>query len=317
MSIRPAPVSTGLVSAGQTDLSILVHRAAERLAAVGIASPRSDAELLAAHAVGTDRHGLARDLALGRRLTPAQRLRYAQLLDRRSAREPLQHLTGQAAFRRVVLAVGPGVFVPRPETEVVAGAGIEEAVRLVTEGRVPVVVDLGTGSGAIAAAVADEVPGCVVHAIERDPQAYGWAVHNLATTSVQLLQADLSALPDGWAASVDVVVSNPPYVPLGACLRDPEVARYDPPAALWAGRDGLTAIREVARAAARLLRPGGLLVVEHGDQQGAQVTGLLSGTADWAAVRDHPDLTGRSRYVTARRQGAGGSAGELVGRAET
>lgn len=274
---------------------------AERvLAAAGVPSPRYDAEELAAHALGIERRDLVRLDAL----EPAAQRVFAELVRRRAVREPLQHITGRAYFRRLVLAVGPGVFVPRPETEVVAGAAIDATRRVVTDGRAPVVVDLGTGSGAIALSVADEAPQARVYAVEADNAAILWAQRNLVGSAVRLVQADLAAVADclpELAGQVDVVVSNPPYIPDGAQIRDPEVATHDPALALWSGPDGLTAIRAVAETAARLLRPGGAAVVEHADLQGESAPAVFRATGEWAAVTDHEDLTGRPRFLIAER----------------
>ncbi|MDQ1627286.1 MAG: release factor glutamine methyltransferase [Actinomycetota bacterium] len=278
-----------------SELRAALAAATERLAAAGVPAPRFDAEELAAFAMGTERRDLWRAATLG-----AAAETFAAYVDRRAAREPLQHITGRAFFRHVTLLVGPGVFVPRPETELVAEAAIEEARRV--RGRTPVVVDLCTGSGAIALSVADEVSGARVLAVEADPDAVAWAERNLAGSGVELRAGDMAeAFPD-LDATVDVVVSNPPYIPEGAVVRDPEVASYDPAPALWSGADGLDAMRVVERVAWRLLRPGGLVVAEHADLQGESAPGQFRAAGRWADVRDHRDLAGRDRYLTARRR---------------
>jgi release factor glutamine methyltransferase len=271
-----------------------VRRAEHHLTAAGVPSPRQDAEELAAQLLGVERRELWRhdDVPAG----------FADAVRRRAAREPLQHITGRAYFRHLELAVGPGVFVPRPETELVAGAAIR-AARAV-EGRPPVVVDLCTGSAAIALAVVDEVPGAQVHAVEREAAALEWAARNCAGSGVDLRGGDLAEAFGDLDGAVDVVVSNPPYIPLGSVPLDPEVADHDPPAALWSGADGLDAIRVVERVAARLLRPGGTVVVEHADAQGESAPAVFAGAAGWSAVTDHRDLAGRPRYVTAVRSAA-------------
>jgi release factor glutamine methyltransferase len=277
-----------------TDLRAGVAAAAARLAAAGVPSPRFDAEELAAHSLGVDRGDLWRHAAPG--------ADFPSYVERRVAREPLQHITGRAYFRHLTLAVGPGVFVPRPETEVVAGVAIHAATAVHAEtGRAPVVVDLGTGSGAIALSVADEVPAATVLAVEADPAAHSWAERNCAGTSVQLRMGDMADAFPELVGTVDVVVSNPPYIPVGAHIRDAEVATHDPPSALWSGEDGLDAIRVVERVAARLLRTGGLVVVEHADIQGTAAPGVFADTGRWRDVGDHRDLAGRDRYVTAVR----------------
>jgi release factor glutamine methyltransferase len=279
--------------AASAPLRAALAEATTRLEAAGVPSPRFDAEELAAHSLAVER----RDLWRHDRPGPG----FEEYVVRRAAREPLQHITGRAHFRHLTLAVGPGVFVPRPETEVVAEAAITAARR----SRAPVVVDLGTGSGAIALAVADEVPGAVVHAVEAEPEAHRWAAKNCAGTRVDLRLGDMAtAFPD-LAGSVDVVVSNPPYIPVGAEVRDPEVAAHDPAAALWSGADGLDAVRVVEEVASRLLRPGGSVVVEHADLQGRSAPAVFAAAGRWADVRDHQDLSGRDRYLTATRKGGG------------
>jgi len=299
---RAAAVSIPAGRAGRrVALRPLLTELTTLLADAGLPSPRPDAESLAASVLGVPRSALAVRVALDGTVDAADVTRLRHLARRRAARTPLQHLTGHAAFRRVALRVGPGVFVPRPETEVVAGVAISEAGRVAASGRAPLVVDLGTGSGAIAAAVADEVPTAVVHAVERSERALDWARVNLAGTPVHLHAGDLTAVPAALDGQVDVVVSNPPYIPDDAVPRDPEVRDFDPPEALYGGgADGLALMRQVVAAAARLLRPAGLLVVEHGETQGPGVRALLEGPG-WSDVGTGVDLTGRPRYTTARR----------------
>ena len=275
---------------GVDPLTDALQRASRRLAAAGVPSPRHDAEELAAYSLGVERRDLWRHGGPGEA--------FPAYVERRAAREPLQHITGRAPFRHVELAVGPGVFVPRPETELVAQAAIDAALALPR----PVVVDLGTGSGAIALAVATEVPSARVLAVELDPEACGWAQRNLRGSGVQLHAGDMADAFPELDGEVDVVVSNPPYIPLGAHVRDPEVAAHDPGSALWAGEDGLDAIRAVERTARRLLRSGGLVVVEHADLQGESAPAVFGAAGGaWADVRDHCDLAARPRYLTARR----------------
>ena len=267
--------------------------AAEQLREAGVPSPEHDAAELLAHVLGTDRPSLA----LVEDVSAADLATYDALVARREAREPLQHLTGVAWFRHVSLEVGPGVFTPRPETELLAGWAIEAARAL----EAPVVVDLCTGSGAIARSVVDEVPAAVVHAVEADPAAHAWAARNLEGTGVDLRQGDFAGAFDDLLGRVDVVVCNPPYVPLEAWESvAPEARDHDPHLALFSGDDGLDAIRVLAVRAAELLRPGGVVGVEHADVQGESVPALFSATGRWAEVRDHPDLAGRARFTTAR-----------------
>jgi release factor glutamine methyltransferase len=269
-----------------------VRDAARVLAAAGVASPAYDAEELAAYVLGLSRSRLV----LLDRLPADAAGRYAALVEQRAARVPLQHLTGVAGFRRLELAVGPGVFVPRPETESL----VEWVLPRLEPGAL--VVDLCAGSGAIALAIADEASGVSVHAVELEEHALAWAHRNVRRTglAVTLHQGDV-ADPSVLAAlngTVDLVTANPPYIPVGAGV-EREVAEHDPPAALWGGEDGLVTVRAVERAAARLLKPGGLVAVEHADLQGESVPAVF---ARWADVRDHPDLVGRPRFTTARRR---------------
>jgi release factor glutamine methyltransferase len=273
--------------------------AASRLAEAGVESPRADAEMIAAHV-----HGVPRG-ALHTVPDAAFDPRYWDDVARRASREPLQHITGRAYFRYLELEVGSGVFVPRPETEVMTGWAIDALREMDTAA--PVVADLGTGSGAIALAIAQEVPGAQVHAVEADPLARHWAERNIARCAaaaphtagrVTLHDGDFaSALPD-LGGAVDLVISNPPYIPVGSWV-PPEVGEYDPATALWGGADGLDPIRVIERAARRLLRGGGLVAVEHGAPQGAAVYWVFSEEQGWGGTRNHCDLAGRDRFVTA------------------
>ena len=272
---------------------VVLSTAAERLRAAGVASPEHDAAELLAHVLGTERGRLVLVEEVGSDALPA----YDALVARRAAREPLQHLTGRAWFRHVELAVGPGVFVPRPETELLAGWAVEQA-GLLDE---PVVVDLCTGSGAVAKSVAHEVPAARVHAVELDPAAHAWAERNLLGTGVDLRLGDMATELEELAGTVDVVVCNPPYVPLEAWESvAPEARDHDPHLALFSGDDGLDALRVLERRAAVLLRPGGVLGAEHADVQGSSAPDVLSASGRWRDVRDHRDLAGRARFVTAR-----------------
>jgi release factor glutamine methyltransferase len=279
--------------------------ATARLAEAGVDSPRTDAEIIAAHVHNVKRGEL--------HTVPDSEFDATFWVDigRRENREPLQHITGRAYFRYLELDVGPGVFVPRPETEVMTGWAIDRLREMdVAE---PVAVDLGTGSGAIALSIAQEVPRASVHAVEGDPLARSWAERNITryvdsyTAGRVLLHAGdfVSAQPGlglnelaPLAGTVDLVVTNPPYIPLGSIV-SPEVAEYDPPAALWSGADGLDAIRAVERAARWLLRPGGLIAVEHGSPQGASVFWVFPEETGWRDTTNHKDLAGRDRFVTA------------------
>lgn len=288
----PGPVS------GPVPVPVLLREATARLSAAGVPSPGPDAATLLAHVLRTGRGRLAGHPPVPAPLTEA----YAALVADRAQRVPLQHLTGTTGFRHLDLAVGPGVFVPRPETEVLAGWAVDRARELVATGRRPVVVDLCTGSGAIALAVATEVPPAAVHAVELDEGAWEWAERNLAGSGVDLRAGDMADAFPELDGSVDVVVSNPPYIPLEAFESvTPEVRDHDPALALWSGEDGLDALRVVERTAARLLRGGGVLGAEHAEVQAESAPAVLTTTHRWRRVRDHLDLAGRPRYVTASR----------------
>lgn len=306
-------MSVGEASHPGGPLSEVLRQATTRLAAAGVASPRADATTLLAFVLECDPGELQRRAILGQALPADLAPRFAALLTRRCAREPLQHLTGRAPFRRLDLAVGPGVFVPRPETEVVADLAIAACSGLPR----PLVVDLCTGSACLALALADEVPGAQVHAVELSAEALAWARRNVEATGLPVtihhddVTGDLATLAD-LRGRVDVVVSNPPYVPPDAVPVDVEVARHDPEQALYGlGEDGLQIPRAVVAAAARLLRPGGVLVVEHADVQSDVLVAHLSGAREpedaegavWTDVTAHADLTGRPRAVRARRAG--------------
>lgn len=297
ISRHPGRVGSRDVS---TSVRALLGEAERRLAEAGVASPRADAEQLLAHVLGVRRGQLG--LAAP---PPGDDLdRFRRLVVRRAGREPLQHLTGRAGFRHVELEVGPGVFVPRPETELLAGWAVDALLAVVRTGTTePVAVDLGTGSGAIAAALADEVPPARVHAVELSAAAHAYAECNLAGSRVDLRLGDLADAFADLDGRVDVVVANPPYIPLGAYEGvDVEARTYDPAMALWSGEDGLDAIRDVERAGSRLLAPGGVVGCEHADVQGDSAPAVFSRSQRWDRVRDHADLAGRPRYVTARRR---------------
>jgi release factor glutamine methyltransferase len=290
------------------DLAGLLREARARLAAAGVPSPAADAAALAAHVLRTTPSEVTVRGARGDEVSREEAAAFEELLAHRAARVPLQHLTGRAPFRTLELAVGPGVFVPRPETEVVAGLAIGEALEIARATPPPLVVDLCSGSGAVALAVAVEVPAARVVAVELDPMAHAWAARNVAAIAPRVdlrlgdaVGADAAVLAD-VAGTVDVVVANPPYIPPGSRPVDPEVADHDPPVALYGGgNDGLAVPRGVVASAAGLLHPGGLLVMEHADAQGPAARTLVGGPG-WRDVRTVEDLTGRPRALVARRQ---------------
>ncbi|MFF1251309.1 peptide chain release factor N(5)-glutamine methyltransferase [Pseudarthrobacter sp. NPDC058329] len=273
-------------------LADAVSEATGILRDAGVPSPRVDAELLADHLLNV---GLGRLRAMMLGDTPAPE-GYEALVAERASRIPLQHITGVAHFRYLELAVGPGVFVPRPETESVVQLVIDHVQGL----RHPRIVDLGTGSGAIAGSIAHEVPNAEVHAVEFSPFAHAWAEKNLAPLGVHLVLGDLrDALPE-LNGTFDVVISNPPYIPAEAIPNEPEVALHDPPEALYGGgADGMELPTAAAASAARLLVPGGYFVMEHAEVQAGWIAAMLARTGTWTSIRTHLDLNGKERATSA------------------
>ena len=264
-----------------------------QLTVAGVRTPRVDAELLLADLLGVTRTQLVTFGTMPDTLVTE----FHRRITRRAAREPLQYITGAAPFRNIELAVGPGVFVPRPETELLVDAVLPHLHAL----RVPLVVDLCAGTGALALAVADEVPDAEVVAVEGVPAAARWLTRNAEGTGVRVIVADVTD-PEtlrelhGRAAAV---LANPPYVPSGAHV-DPEVLA-DPADAVFAGPDGLDVVPAVIARAASLLSDGGVFAVEHDDSQAQAVPALLGADSRWRDIADHRDLSGRPRFATARR----------------
>jgi len=271
----------------------LLAAATTRLQEAGVASPDYDAAELLAFVCGVPR------MQLGLvEVTPEQQTRYDELVARRAQREPLQHLTGTAAFRYRELVVGPGVFVPRPETEVLVGWILDKLADV----EAPLVVDLCSGSGAIAGAVATERSDSTVHAVELSPEACVWARRNLAGTGATLHERDIDGCLPELDGLVDAVIANPPYIPLTAWESvTAEVRDHDPALALWSGDDGLDEIKVVAATAGRLLKPGGWFGCEHADVQGESAPAVFAATGHFTEVRDQLDLAGRHRFATGRR----------------
>jgi len=320
MALPPAPGDRPV-----TALRESVRAATLVLAEAGVASAPVDALVLAAHALGVDVSEARRLLVLGGVATP---IGYAALVAERARRVPLQHLTGEAHFRGLTLRVGPGVFIPRPETETLVSHAVDaldsvDGVEVLgrrparhdgpSSGAAPVplvVVDLCTGSGAIALSLKAERPQVRVAAVEVDPLAHGWAVANRDRLGldVEMRLGDARAAYPELTGTVDVVTCNPPYIPDDQVPVDPEVRDHDPALALYGGSaDGLALPLAMAAGAAGLLRPGGVLVMEHADVQGPALLRALAATGRWSEATDYPDLTGRPRVVVARR--AGGVAG--------
>lgn len=323
-------------------LDPLVREAAQALSESEVPSPRTDAELLAAHVLGLSRGELAVKALSGLEISQDVAERFRDLVGERCRRIPVQHLTGTAPFRTLELRVGPGVFIPRPETESVVELVLEQLSRLTDRGVMsPRVVDLGTGSGAIAASIAVEFPAAEIHAVELSEEAAAWAQMNFSalprgSAEVTLHRGDLRAAPEllgrfpavspsagtsggglslrrrgHWrdgvvdgaadgAGGVDVVVSNPPYIPAAMAPRDPEVAEHDPELALYGGgADGLELPLAVLGAAERLLRPGGRLIMEHSEVQAAEFARRCGEDFAFCEVQTHQDLSGRDRATSA------------------
>lgn len=320
---QSGPGPSPRVVEGWVSLRDVMADGQRRLAAAGVPSPDTDAILLAAYVKGVPRGRLL----LQDRMDSQERTAYERLLTRRMARVPLQHLVGAAPFRNLELAVGPGVFIPRPETELVAQAGIDALRALPPEERRA--VDLCTGSGAVAFSLATEAAPAHVTAVEIDEAAVTWTRRNAdalrdeieaAGSRVEVVQADArTCAADGGPlallrGSIAVVTMNPPYVPSGASVRDPEVRDHDPALALYGGPDGLDIIRGAVATAAALLQPGGLVVIEHSDEQGDEaeegVPAVLAEDGRWRDIVDHRDLARKPRFTTATRRmdGAGGAA---------
>lgn len=277
----------------------MVEHAAQRFDEAGIDSAAVDAELLAGHVLGLSRGGVQSEIIRGAEIDENQAEKLTELYGRRLNREPLQHITGTAYFRNLELSVGKGVFVPRPETEFVAQLAIDALRATSTE--IPIAVDLGTGSGAIALAMATEVPHAKIYAVEKSDEAFPFTKKNFETysgTNSTLIHGDLSDAFSELDSTVSVVASNPPYIPSGSVPRDIEVKLFDPDLALYGGEDGMQVMHLVSASAKRLLHSGGSLVVEHADSQATQVIQLLLADG-WRQVRSHKDLTGRDRAVTA------------------
>lgn len=308
------PGRSDRVVGGWVSLRDVIADAQRRLAAAGVPSPQNDAIILAAHVRGVPRSRLL----LHDEIEPEQRTAYERLITKRIARVPLQHLVGVAPFRTIEVGVGPGVFVPRPETELVAGVAIDVLRSLPNAERTA--VDLCTGSAALALSLAVEVEHTSVIAVEVDREAAEWARRNVARltddlrsagSSVRVLEADArTCAREGQPLAdhrgeVSVVTMNPPYVPVGAQVRDPEAREHDPALALFGGADGLDIIRGAVDTAAELLRAGGFVVIEHSDEQGESaeegVPALLRADSRWRDVTDHLDLNRRPRYTTALR----------------
>lgn len=299
--------------APMTELSALIRAAAAQLAEAAVPSPRADAELLAGYVLGISRGEVQAAVIADREIPQDAAERLTALVAERARRTPLQHLTGRAPFRSLELRVGPGVFIPRPETETVVELVLEQLRAMAAGGSAyPRVVDLGTGSGAIAASLAAEFPAAEVHAVELAAEAAAWAELNFQQLQ-QLPSASWPAgaqpapvtlhrcdLRDFSLTGFDVVVSNPPYIPPGMVPAEVEVRDHDPEIALYGGgHDGLELPRAVLETAKRILKPGGWLILEHAEVQAEALAALCEADPALQAVATHQDLTGRNRATSA------------------
>jgi release factor glutamine methyltransferase len=278
-------------------LRLEIERAAAALADAGVGSPRADAEELAAYVAGTNRGGLWALDDVDDEFCSC----YADLVATRSRRIPLQHIIGSAPLGPVTVEVGPGVFIPRPETESL----LEWASALPLPPR-PVLVDLCTGSAALALALSKFWPDARIVAVDDSDDALAYARRNVARTTIELLRGDVTdpALLPELDGQVDLLVANPPYIPDRATL-EPEVAQHDPPHALFGGPDGMTVINAIVGLAGRWLPAGGRCAVEHDDTRSAATVEAFTAAGQFVNVTAHRDLSGRPRFVTATRSGQG------------
>jgi len=281
-------------------LSVAIESATKRFEEAGIESAGADAEILASFVLGINRGELLSKTITDESFSDEDALKFEELVSKRAQRFPLQHLTGHAYFRALELKVGPGVFVPRFETEVVTQLAVD-ALRAIPSEE-PIAVDLATGSGAIALSLATEVPNAKIYAVELSADALFFTRENFAryAPNAELRQGDLADAFGDLDGQVDVLISNPPYIPDEMIPIYPEVHLHDPSLALYGGTDGLDLIRKVDASARRLLRPGGSLIIEHADMQGKAVQELLLASG-WRNVATHKDLAGRDRATTGTR----------------
>ena len=279
-----------------------VDGAAARFAALGIEQASVDAELLAAHVLQVSRGELGAKMVIGDTFDDKAHESFLALVEKRAERLPLQHLTGVAFFRQLELKVGPGVFVPRPETEIVAGLAIDALAVFLKDVQTPIAVDLGTGSGAIALSLAHEVPQAKVFAVELNPESIGYTKMNFGRygANATLIEGDMADAFEYLNGQVNVLVSNPPYIPIDMVPKDVEVALHEPSLALYGGADGMSAVHTVLAVANRLLVSGGRLFIEHADIQGP-LTRRLATEAGFIDVLTHQDLAGRDRALSATK----------------
>jgi release factor glutamine methyltransferase len=280
-------------------ISALLQQSAAQLSQAGVLSPEVDSELLAAHCLGITRSELGVAIALNSEFPEEKIGAFSDGVSRRANREPLQHITGLAAFRHLELSVGKGVFTPRPETEQVVSFAMEKIASF----EHPVVVDLCSGSGAIALSFATERPGAKVFAVEKSKEAFEFLKHNSNKYGLglgQLSNVDLQDCLTEMESVADLVISNPPYIPNEAIPVDLEVQLHEPAISLYGGVDGLDVIRQILSKAKQLLRTGGLLVLEHADTQALSIRELLLAEG-WINVNSRKDLAGKDRMISATK----------------
>ncbi len=293
-----------------SEVRALIQQATHELSEAECVSPQNDAELLLAFVLGIERS----ELVSVQSVSADQATQYFELVSKRALRIPLQHLTGTAYFRYLSLKVGPGVFIPRPETELLVQAGLAELAKVTGP---KLAVDLCAGSGAVAMSLALESPNTTVHAVELSTEAFSWFEKNLHSYSEQFARLNSSVIPynddatsrellDQLSGSADVVLSNPPYIPDAMIPREPEVRDYDPALALYGGQDGLVVARKVSLVAADLLKPNGFFAMEHADVQSESVVQMLldlknDGQQLWKNIEDNLDYNQLPRFVTAYR----------------
>ena len=286
-----------------SEIKTLLRSAKEKLAAADISEV--DAEHLFAYVLGISRMDLHNSVKLDSTLKSLGDFgiiedTFAKLISRRAAHEPLQYLTGTAYFRHLEIQVGPGVLVPRPESELLVEAVLTHIKNLEEKvtGEISV-IDLGAGSGALSLAIATEAPRSRVIAVEKSAEAIIWLKKNVARISenVRVVEGDVADVLPG--VKCDAVIANPPYIPDNQSLpRD--VAEHEPHIALFGGATGLELPKRFIDAAARLLKSGGVLAIEHTEEQGAAIDSLLS--RDFIDIAVHQDLTGRPRWSSAVRK---------------
>ena len=278
-------------------VSEVLSEASRKLSEAGVTSAKVDAELLAAYCLGVSRADLSLLVATNKDFPESQLERFQIALVRRVSREPLQHITGVAPFRHLELEVGPGVFTPRPETEQLVGYAMEKISGIAR----PLVVDLCSGSGAIAISLATEVSGSEVFAVELSKDAFEYLSRNAANNGLaqeNLRNEDLQVSLSELDGRVDLVISNPPYIPNDAIPIDLEVQLHEPSMSLYGGADGLDVVRQISVRAMKLLKSGGLLVMEHADTQSIAIGELLLAEG-WLDVAAKADLAGKDRMISA------------------